>query len=540
MNNRLIIKLTLHFVILLGSFASVLRADAEIKSNEILHILGWYDSELDPKEGNLAARVIVHSQIYESLLVPGKNHTLGPGQAKSWQVSADGKLYTIRLRDNIFWSDGMPVTARDFVTAMRRGVTDGAVSQAYTLGDIKNYKPVLEGRLPPESLGVTALSDTILQIELANRSSNFLLMLTQSLARPVPTHIIEKHGESWTDLDKIAVNGAYIPTRIIGPHGMEMEANPRYWDYENLAYKKLIISRGPLETKLVASIRADEQDVILIDTGIESNQVTQILKGEIFKTNAETIHVLALSTRNPALDDIRVRKAITIAMQREEIAKRITKGITLNPSYTIGLKYSGLDWSPPLPEWVHEIPPENRIKQARELMRQAGYGPQNRLKLRFAYSNEPASKMVANAVRSFLSMIYMDTETFHKPLPDHYVDAFNDPASFDILHVIWTNDFPHPSSAYLGVSKTLVNRVERPADINRYEEYIRQYRDALTRERQNEIMARFEKSYSDEFSIVPLLSAETKVVSFGGSNRIDMHGWSTVSSNISVKHLTPR
>ena len=132
-----------------------------------------------------------------------------PDVAVSWEVSQGGRRVVFRLRDDAYWSDGAPVTAHDFVYAWKRVLDPASESRnASLLYDIKGAKAYHEGRVSdPDGLGVRALDDVTLAVELETPTGYLLPLLSYSALYPVPRHVVERLGSAWTEPENIVTNG---------------------------------------------------------------------------------------------------------------------------------------------------------------------------------------------------------------------------------------------------------------------------------------------------------------------------------------------
>src|SRR6185295_11863298 len=155
-----------------------------------------------------------------------------PALALSWDLSADGKVYTFHLRSNAVWSTGGPITARDFVYSWMR-VLDPRTAAEYAgqLYYVKNGEAFNTGRIKDPSLvGVQALDDRTLRVELRDPTPFFLDLCAMQTLAVVPRSWIEKHGDRWLMVPPVPCSGAYqlefwrINDRI------RLRKNPRYWD----------------------------------------------------------------------------------------------------------------------------------------------------------------------------------------------------------------------------------------------------------------------------------------------------------------------
>jgi oligopeptide transport system substrate-binding protein len=167
---------------------------------------------LDPHKasGDWQNRII--GDYIEGLMAEDAKAAPIPGQAESYTISEDGLVYTFTLRDGIQWSDGTPVTAGDFEFAFRRLFDPATAAEySYLQFPIKGGSEIVDGTLPPDTaeLGVKAIDDKTLEITLEAPTPYFLDALTHYTAYPVPKHVVEAHGDAWTNVENIVSNGPY-------------------------------------------------------------------------------------------------------------------------------------------------------------------------------------------------------------------------------------------------------------------------------------------------------------------------------------------
>jgi oligopeptide transport system substrate-binding protein len=150
-------------------------------------------------------------QLYSGLVEGSAATEVMPDVARSWEISAGGRIYVFHLRDDVHWSDGAPVTARDFEYAWKRTLNPASGSpNASLLYDIKGARAFHQGETPdPGSVGVRAPDDLTLVIEMEGPTGYFLSLLACTATYPVPRHMLEAHGEAWTERSNIVTNGAF-------------------------------------------------------------------------------------------------------------------------------------------------------------------------------------------------------------------------------------------------------------------------------------------------------------------------------------------
>jgi len=136
-----------------------------------------------------------------------------PGAATSWTISPDGREWTFHLRSHQ-WSDGRPVTAHDFVFAWQRLLDPKTgAAYAYNLWVVKNARDISEGKLPPSALGVRALDDKTLQVDLEHPAAYLPELLTHDTAYPLPRHVVAAKGNAWSNPRNFVGNGRYVTSQ---------------------------------------------------------------------------------------------------------------------------------------------------------------------------------------------------------------------------------------------------------------------------------------------------------------------------------------
>lgn len=251
-----------------------------------------------------------------------------PDVAQRWEIQAGGEKYIFHLRDDVHWSDGQLVTAHDYRATFLRALEPEAGNANPTrFHEIKNAQAYHQGQLfDPNEVGVHALDDHTLEFELEGPCA-FFLHLVAHLAYPVPLHGVEQHGSAWTDAGKIVTNGPFrlatwkpgVKFRFIKnpdyhrPFSGNLEevhlvhASPEDMtkDYAEDQLDGLAFGPLPLEAKAHArrQYRQDFRSFPFIATGY-----------------------ISFDQRRPPFDDIRVRQAFALAVDREAVVRQALQG----------------------------------------------------------------------------------------------------------------------------------------------------------------------------------------------------------------------
>ena len=254
------------------------------------------------------------------------NTEIVPGMAESYSsvTNEDGTVtYTFILRD-ANWSDGEPVTASDFVYSWRRLVDPATASDyGYLLDGIVVNAAEIQGEEKDKSeLGITAVDDKTLEITLVTECPYFLELCAFASLMPLREDVVEGNSD-WTDPANLVVNGPYIITEWVHDSYIKLEKNAAYYDAANLAGPDSITYYlSDSETAILAAYQAGEYDFIenfptdMIATLVES--------GDCFINDYVGTYYLYLSAKN--IPDWRVRAAISLVIDRENIVENVTQG----------------------------------------------------------------------------------------------------------------------------------------------------------------------------------------------------------------------
>jgi oligopeptide transport system substrate-binding protein len=374
-----------------------------------------------------------------------------PGIAESWTTSPDGLTWTFKLRDAL-WSDGVPVTADDFVFSWARVLDPQlAASYAYFPYVIKNAEAINAKKMPPSSLGARALDARTLEVHLEHPAPYLPEMLMHTSMYPEPRHVVEKKGRDWPKPGNYVCNGAFMLTEWVPNGHVTVVKNPRFYDAENVALEKVIYYPTDDYSAAMRRLQAGELDVQDRLPGQEIDYIKAHMPEMIDPVPQMIVDLVSVNLGRKPFDDIRVREAINLAINREALTDKITH-VGYVPAYNL------------IPPGTANFPGGNvlafknqpaaeRLERARMLMREAGYGPDNRLKTSYMIRSTAAGsgRSMAAAIQQMLSLIYIsmtiepnDAAIFYKRLQVH---------DFDIGQPGWSADF-NDASNFLDLFKT--------------------------------------------------------------------------------------
>jgi oligopeptide transport system substrate-binding protein len=309
-------------LLLAGCVRNERRADLVIINNV-------EPESLDPALATGIAEMRIVTSIFEGLTrLDPKTAEPIPGLAERWEISPDGRIYTFHLRPNLVWSTGEPIKAEDVVYSWIRALDPAtACDYAGQLFYLKNAEDFTAGKIKDPSLvGVHALDPLTVRVELNNPTAFFLDLCAFQTLAVVPRQTIEKYGDRWLMVRPLPASGAYemVDWRINDK--VRLRKNPRYWDAANT--KTELVDFLPIGSPATAlNLYETGGADIVWDKDLVPNELLDVLlKRPDFHTFPYLgIYFIRLNVTRKPFDDVRVRQALAMAIDKERITRKITK-----------------------------------------------------------------------------------------------------------------------------------------------------------------------------------------------------------------------
>lgn len=353
---------------------------------------------VDPSMVEDVESASVIRDLFETLYIQDAKGNLIPGGAVSHEVSEDKTVYTFKLRPEAKWSNGDPVVAGDYVYSWQRFLDPATASEYQWFGEImglKNAGPVMAGDVAPTELGVRAVDDHTLEVTLEQPLSYFLSTLTQANTAPLHKATIDAHGSDWTKPGNIVSNGAYVLTDYRPDAQIVRERNPMYWDNGNTVLDKTVTLVISDENVAFQRYEAGELDRTEIPSGqYPKLKVSHPDEATVFPRLCSYYYNVNLREGGPeALKDVRVRQALSLAIDRDIITEKVLAGgqfpaYTFTPEATAGFSVPDVE--------AANMTQAERDAAAKQLMADAGYA--DGLDLGILYNTSEGHKKVAIAV----------------------------------------------------------------------------------------------------------------------------------------------
>lgn len=357
-------------------------------------------SSVDPQVVEDVSGSEIVRDLFEGLMNQDEDGNLVPGVATGYTSNEDNTVYTFTLRPEAKWSNGDPVVAGDFVYAWRRAA-DPALASPYQwfieLMSIEGASDIIAGKAAPDTLGVKAVDDHTFEVTLTAPLPYFPQMTTHSTTFPAPQKVIEEFGDEWTRPENIVSNGAYVLTEHLPQERSVRTRNPMYWDNDNTIVDKVVALVINDENVALTRYMAGELDRTEVPAGQYPRLKEEYPEEAIsFPRLCNYYYTFNLSDSGPeAFKDVNVRKALALAVDRKIITENIMAGgqpeaYTFTPAAVAG-------FTPPETEMATMTQAE-RDAMAKDLLAEAGYGPDNPLSFDMVYNTSEAHEKVAVAL----------------------------------------------------------------------------------------------------------------------------------------------
>lgn len=454
---------------------------------------------LDPHKMSTVYENVIGRDIFCSVADYTADGKIVPACAESWDISEDGLTYTFHLRDGLVWSDGVSVTAADYVAGLRRVMDPATASeQAAILDMIKNAEAITRGQMPVSRLGVRVIDDLTFEVVLSRPSPGYIYLVGAPRGAPLPRHTFEKYGDEWVRPDNIVSNGAFL-LEDWRPHDfVHVVKNPDYYDANNVKLEDVYYYPTEDYNAAVKRFRAGELD---LNTQLPTQQVDmlrEILPGAVHIVPGLTITYIIVNHEKKEFKDVRVRRALSMAIDRRAITEKVMR---MGETPAGGMVPGAVDrYTAPTVDFM-TWDMDKRRAEARRLLAEAGYGPDNPLTFEYRIRATADGKRHAIAITSMWEQIGVKAEILGTEIKVHYADlqesnfwaadagwsALNDPENF--LYLARTEAGPQNYGNYSSPRfDGLMNEALQIADITN----------------RNDLMAKAEVVLLEEQGIIPL------------------------------------
>lgn len=381
---------------------------------------------LDPQLVSDLASTRIAADLFEGLTRFDAKGEAEAGLAQSWQTSMDGRLWTFRLHPGLRFSDGQPLTAKVFEQAFRR------------IQDKRSGSP--HGALFGVIEAINASDAQTVVVRLKTPFPQLPALLAHPAMAALPFHRIEAAGERWAAERPLVTSGAYRLTEWRLSQQLTLEANPE-WHGGTPRTQRVIWKPMENLNSAMRLVLAGGADIGSEYTPARYHWLREHHRDIARNAPFLGTYYFAFNTRKPPFDDVRVRQALSMAIDREWIASKMVDAGNL-PAW--GLLPPGLDGGQSFkPEWA-TLPQKTRTERARKLLGQAGYGRGHPLRFEIRFNSSTEHRRAAVAMATMWRELGVEAKLLNSEASLHF-DSLKR-ADFELARSGWIADLPAPEN----------------------------------------------------------------------------------------------
>ena len=331
---------------------------------------------IDPAKNTTVDGATLINHAFEGLMKIDSEQKVVEGQAASYTASEDGLVYTFTLRDDAKWSDGQPVKAEDFVYAWQRLATpETGADYNYMIDMVLNAPEILAGEKDPSELGIKAIDEKTVEVTLHTATPYFLEVCAFPATYPVRKDIIEANADSWSTAEDTYIgNGPYVLESWEHQSQMVYTQNENYYDVESLGPDKINFVLMDDSNTILSAFKNEE---ILFGDQLPSEEMEAMKDNGLYIEGQLGTYFLCLNVEDEVLKDTKIRQALSLAVDREYITEKVTKGGQVPADSFVGMGLSDVEQGSEFREvgkkWYDLEDYEGNIKKAQDLLKEAGY-----------------------------------------------------------------------------------------------------------------------------------------------------------------------
>ena len=484
------------------SIAAEVPAGTELaKVQELVRGNGTEVATIDPHKSQGVPESHVIRDLLEGLVNQDGDGNTIPGVAESWETT-DNKTFTFHLRKDAKWSNGDPVTAQDFVYSWQRAV-DPATASPYAwymeYTKMANAKDIVAGKKDKSELGVKAVDANTLVVELETAVPYFVMMMGHTTMKPVHQATVEKYGDQWTKPEHFVGNGAFSVDKWIVNERLVLKRNEQYWDNGKTVLNKVTFL--PIENQV-----AEMNRFLSGEIDFTNELPTEHFK-RLKKEHAEDVSVAGnlcsyyyiFNTKKAPFDDVRVRQAISYAIDRNIVTDAILAqgqkpAYFLTPEITAG-------FDPELPAYG-KMSQKERNAEAARLLAEAGYGKDNPLNFKLLYNTSENHKKIAVALGSMWKKTLGLSVTLENQEWKTYLSS-KDSGDFEVARAGWCGDY-NEASSFLTLMKSNNTTGGVHYDSAAYDQIIDKALNSTSAEEREALYLEAEKLMANDMPIAPI------------------------------------
>ncbi len=450
----------------------------------LVRLSGAEARSLDPQTVADVASLQITTDIFEGLMRTDAKGTPEPGLAARWDVSADGRTWTFHLRPDLRFSDGAPIDATTVVASFNR------------LRDPRTASP---NAILVEAFDTLTARDALtVELRLRQPFPALLELLSHPALVIVPIHRIRAAGAQWTQDRPLVSSGAYRLEDWKLGQGMRLVRNPHY--HEAAAVRIAAVHWQTVEDSQTAlrQLRAGAADIISSIPAAQLPRLRKTMPESLFIAPYRAVYYWTFNTRRPPFDDARVRRALSMTIERPLITDRLMADGSL-PAWRFVPPDLGA--APVQPAWA-DWPRTRRLAEARRLLAAAGYGPGRPLVAEIRFNSSTDHRRIAIAIAQFWKPLGVELRLFNSEATVHFA-AMQD-GDFTIARAGWVGDISAAEN-FLIIHRSTDKALNYSGYTNlRYDALVNAALDEADARRRHRLLAEAERLLLDDAPVIPV------------------------------------
>ena len=492
-----------------GALSGCVTADPSAEAGEkgITVAISSDTGTMDPA-GSIALTYLAYSvSALDELLTYDENGEIEYRAAESYEVNDDSTVWTFHLREDALWSDGTPVTSADFMNTITR-VLDPASGSGYAnyLFPIENAEAIYNGEADVDSLGVETPDEHTLIFRLAESCVYFLDLLRLPVYTPSCSEYADSVDSGWDrDPETSLSNGPFCLAEYVPDQYFVLEKNENYWNADAVNLDRITYRFFDDTQSMANAYEAGEVDVAtsLSSTVMEAYADTD----DLFVTDQIATRYIYMNLNVEPLNDVRVREAINLAINREELCQIV--GSDTEPAYNLVAKYMKDKNTGEYFVDEADQPFEEDVAKAQELLAEAGYpNGEGFPELTYNYPTLEMDSDTAQVIQEQLKenlniTINLEAQELQANYSTRYA------GDFDLCRMNWTADFADP---YTYLSMLLSNSTYNCSGINdmEYDSIVAASNSESDPAKRSELLHQAEQlAVGEQFYIIPLFAMKS-------------------------------
>lgn len=474
--------------------------------------VGHEPDTFDPAENSLLDGMAILGHLFEGLLKYDQNGNLVCGIAESYKVSSDGLTWSFKLKDNLKWSDGSELDADDLVYTWKR-VADPTTASSYAydlLKQVVGYDDASKGEL--DALSVVARDKKTFVVNLESPCAYFDKICAFCVLSPVKKEVVSRNGD-WTEQPSSFIsNGPFCVSKFTRD-SIIVKKNEYYYDEKNVKLKEIefVFQDNPEKTYDMY-----KNDKLLLIKDIPTYNMKDVIHNDDFHIdNMMGTYYISFNTRKEPFDNVKVRKALSLAINRNYISENIMQGRGKAATNFVGPGLTDVDgksFEDQTKEMYEKPFFDNdyfdlNFEEAKKALNEAGYKDMTRFpELTYILNDEGYNKAIAEYIKQSWAKLGINVK-----LEYYSKAAFSKKrktGEFDIVKSGWMCDWDDPSNI-LSVFETFSGHNYGKYSSNKFDQLVKEARESNVLEDHYMKLHMAERVFLEDYAVIPIYYYET-------------------------------